>query len=122
MAWKKPDDEGLNFNKDLACLQEIQRLENVYANAFGVGSLEEAFRCLVLISGKIKPKLGKNDKDKVDDFKKSCFVIKKNNYGREQKLFDSSKIDEFYEFVNEMLVTHQIHLNKVQSSMGATDV
>jgi len=119
---KREFDETLAFNKDLACLQEIQRLENVYANSVCLGRWDVALNCLVLITGKLLAKMSIQDQNNAQELKKNCIGIIKNNLNKPQNIYHEQKIDEYYQFLNTIMVKTSIHLNKIQSSAGATDV
>jgi len=117
-------DDPLSFNKDMACLMEIQRLEAQASNAAMTEEPNIRFACLRAWGSKILHKMTPEQQTNYRDL----LLKSRMNEGRlgrsqgSQSSYNIERMNILEDFLNEMMIVQGLHLNKGAKGLGATKV
>lgn len=120
--WKVRDKNGLEWNKDMAFLMEVQRMENNSNNAAIMNEQNARYRCLVRWSSMIRPVFTKNQKEKLNQLKLRCISYESSLDGGTYENYNPSALDELQDFLNEMNVYHKLNLRESKGELDAVEL
>ena len=103
------------FNKDIAFLMEIQRLEFCSNNFAMEGSHDERLRALECWKSALSGMLSTEDMGELVKLKGRCKPVM--NQGR--RTFDVESINAFHEYLNQMNTKYKLQLGKRDSGVEA---
>ena len=118
-----PDRKGgLVFNKDVATLMEIQRLETLANNYDLMGQSKERFTALKNWASKIKPLFADEDMQELDRLQRSCRQPRQDQVTKRLvNEYSEVVMDKFTDFLNSMMVKHGLQFTRRRTEIDATD-
>ena len=106
------------FNKDIAFLMELQRLESISNNFAIEDSHEERLRALRRWAGALSGILNPKEKEQINVLIEKCQPIKIRN----KVYFNSIPLDELHDYLNAMNTIHKLQLTTKGSGAEAAKI
>jgi hypothetical protein len=103
------------FNKDIAFLMELQRIEAISNNFAIEGSHDERLRALRRWAGALSGVLFSNEKEHITNLVNKCKPVK--TMGK--LYYDTDVLDELHDYLNQMNTTHKLQLTTKGSGAEA---
>lgn len=112
------NDSDRTFNKDIAFLMEIQRLEQISNNYAIEGKHAERLRTLRRWSGALSGILTEEQHLKIIKFIKKCQEVR-----YQDKVYcDVNSLDSLHDYLNKMNTTHKLQLTTKASGADAARI
>lgn len=106
------------FNKDIAFLMELQRLEYISNNYAIEGNCKARLRTLECWRSAICEILSEKDLNKISMLKEKCKPVKYQG----SETYNSDSINEYHEYLNRMNTRYKLQLGKRDSGVEAAKI